>query len=642
MSYRWCLLVLALPFVAWGEDLSAPDAGVVAQPAAEPVYQTVVTASRRVERLDDAPVATEVITRADIDASGARDASELLAAHPGLEVVPTFAGATLRVQGLGPEYALVLVDGERVAGRLGGSIDLSRLSLEDIEQVEIVKGPSSVLYGSDAVAGVVNLVTRRARRTMGGDLRLSYGGLRQLDLEATGEARSEGWGLRLSGGLQRRDAYDLEPLDVGTTGSSLEGFHLSARGDRRGETADVGATVGFTRRVQRGVDLGATGAVFDRASRDDDLTARLAPTWKLAEGVALSAEASYAGFKRRYLRDQRNASALDTVEDTREQLGRVGAQLDAALGERHALVAGVELLGEHLASERLEGRRGERGRASLYAQDTWTVATAPRLMVVPGARLDVDSQFGPALTPRIAVRFDPLSALTVRATYGWALRAPSFQELLLDFENPTVGYTVRGNPDLQPERSRSVGLSAELRPWSGSLLWLNTYQHALRDRIAVTLTQDTEGQHFAYVNIARATVRGGELGLRQHLPAGATVDVSYTLTDGKNEATGLALEGQARHRLTALASWRYRPWGVELWLRGALVGARPFYPDTNGDGASDPYDADPYLSLDARVTKQLPAGLSLFVAGSNLADAGNPNDLPLTPRTFQAGLTARL
>ncbi|MBJ6761117.1 TonB-dependent receptor [Myxococcaceae bacterium JPH2] len=641
MSWRGVVFVVAwaVPGLVMGEELpSSPDAGV----EDVPVARTVITASRSPERLVDAPVATEVITRSDIEASGKRDVASLLAAHPGLEVDNTFSGASLRIQGLGPEYALVLVDGERVTGRVAGSVDLSRLSLEDIEQVEIVKGPSSALYGSDAVAGVVNLITRRAQRPLGGDLRLSYGSLQRLELDGTGEARGETWGLRVSGGVQRRNAYDLDPSDVGTTGSSVEGFQLSARGDLRGQGAmDLASTVSISRRIQRGVDLGTAGAVFDRASRDEELNARVAPSWRLGESTTLRTEGHVAWFARRALRDQRQASALDSVEDTREQQGRLGTQLDARLGESHALVAGLELLGERLASDRLEGGRGERGRGALYVQDSWSVASAPRLVLVPGARLDADTQFGAAVTPRLAVRVDPLEWLTVRASYGWGLRAPSFQELLLDFENPTVGYTVNGNPDLRPERSRSASLGVEVRPTPASLLWVSVYQHALRDRIGVSLQQDAEGQHFVYVNVARSKVRGGELGARQRLPGGLLLEATYSLTDGQDQDSGLPLEGQARHRVTAQATWRSRPWGLETWVRGAWIGARPFAPDSDGDGVADPYEASPYVTLDARVARQLPAGLQVFVEGTNLTGAGNPNDLPLAPRSFRAGLVIR-
>ncbi|MBN8469081.1 TonB-dependent receptor [Corallococcus exiguus] len=622
-----------------------PVQAVEATPPVEepPALQTVVTSSRTQERLRETPVATEVITRSEIVASGARDASELLNARPGFVVQQGFSGSGLSMQGLAPEYVLVLVDGERVTGKVDGNIDLSRLSLEDIEQVEIVKGPGSVLYGSDAVAGVVNFITRRAQRTLGADLRAAYGTLGRLDLDATGETRGDAWGLRMSAGLQRRDAYDLDTTDIGTTGSTLSGYDLSARGDWRGsETLSLEGTASYSHRIQRGVDLGAAGAVFDRATRDNTFASRLSPSWKLGEKVNLRADVSYGHYERRYLRDQRNASALDTVEDTRDQQARVGAQMDARPGGGHALVVGTEYLGEWLQSDRLDGGRGRRGRGSLYAQDSWTLWERKGLVAMRGGRVDVDSQFGLALTPRFALKVDPLSWLTVRGSYGWGYRAPSFQDLLIDFENPSVGYTVRGNPDLKPERSRSFSFNVETRPTRDSVVWVGLFQHSLRDMISASLQSEGDFLRYSYINIARARVRGGELGLRQTLPGRIQVELGYTLTDGTDQELDRALEGQARHRLTAQATWRHREWGLEANLRGALTGERPFYPDTNGDGVADSYRASPTVSLDARVAWLMPAGgLQLFVVGSNLTGAGNPTDLPIPPRTLQAGVSTR-
>ncbi|HSP78591.1 MAG TPA: TonB-dependent receptor plug domain-containing protein, partial [Myxococcaceae bacterium] len=119
--------------------------------------QTVVTASRTERKLEDVVVPTEVITRTQIEAHGARDLGQLLQQHPGVELVHTFRGTGLRLQGLDPEYVLVLVDGERVGGRVGTTLDLGRFSLRDVERVEIVKGPAAALYAADGIRGVVNL-----------------------------------------------------------------------------------------------------------------------------------------------------------------------------------------------------------------------------------------------------------------------------------------------------------------------------------------------------------------------------------------------------------------------------------------------------------------------------------------------------
>ncbi|WNG42507.1 TonB-dependent receptor [Archangium violaceum] len=639
---RWHVWVLVwlvgAPALAQGNAPSvAVEEGTAEEPAAQ---QTVVTASRSVERLQDTPVAVEVITRKDIEATGARDLAEALGARPGLELRRSFAGTELRVQGLSPEYTLVLVDGERVTGRLGDALDFSRFSTEDIEQVEIIRGPSSVLYGSDAVAGVVNIITRKAQRPLGATAQLSLGSLWQLEVDGTAETRGERAGMRLSGGFQRRNGYDLTPGTPATTGSSLEGYQVSWRGDLRAtESFRLEASAGASRRVQRGVDEGAASALFDRASQNESYEATLSPSLVLSPTGTLQFSGRYSRFRHRYVLDQRNASVLDQVEETHEQMARVGVQLDQSLAQVHQLVVGVEAIGETLDSDRLAGA-GRRGRVSLYGQDSWKTPLPVALHVVPGLRLDVDSEFGTVLTPRLAVRLEPVEALTVRASYGHAFRAPSFQEQLIDFENPSVGYVVAGNPTLRPEHSRGATLSAEWRVTSRSLLWTNLFRNDLSDMISVVQDERSPTLRFTYANISRATVQGAEVGWKQRLPLGAWLDVGYTLISARDLEEDRPLEGQSTHRLTTQLGMRYRPWKLEASLQGSLVGPRPYYQAP--DGTARTVMAPAYATLDARLAYGVMESVRAFVAGRNLLNAGDSQYLPIQPRAFHAGLILEL
>ncbi|GBF41533.1 putative TonB-dependent outer membrane receptor, partial [Leptospira ellinghausenii] len=137
-----------------------------------------VTGTRRKNLLKDSTITTEVITRKDIDAMGARDLSQTLGNVPGIEVKPAQAGErgqTVRLQGLSAQNVLILVDGQRTTGRFSGSIDLTRFKAEDIERIEIVKGASSAIYGSDAIAGVINIITKEAQDPLYAEFR-SLGG----------------------------------------------------------------------------------------------------------------------------------------------------------------------------------------------------------------------------------------------------------------------------------------------------------------------------------------------------------------------------------------------------------------------------------------------------------------------------------
>ena len=605
-------------------------------------YESTVTGSRTEQRVVDAPVATEVITRREIEAGGARNVADVLETQPGLNVVRSFAGAGLRLQGLDARYVLILVDGERLTGRTGDQVDLTRLPVEDIERIEIVRGPSSVLYGSDAIGGVVNIITRRGRKPFEAEAQASYGSLNAVDARGGVGFRAGAWSGYASGGWHRRDAWDLDPSDPGTNGSSFDQFEVAGRIERRGETLKLALGADYLQRRMTGVDSSASGAVLDRRNLNEVLSVRAAPELTFAAS-RLRLSGYYSTFRDQYLVDQRGADALDEYQETREHLGKLDAQYDVALPADHIVSLGVEGMLERLASARLRGG-GERLRGAVFAQDQWTISSERRLVAVPAARFDVDSQFGTNFSPKLALRWDPHEAVILRAGYGVGYRAPSFRELLLHFENPSAGYVVDGNPDLRPERSRSVDLSVELapRPW----FWfsLTLFRNDLSDMIlAVSVPGEQEQLRYRYANIASAHTQGLQATVRVKPWRELTLEVGYALTDTEDEKERRPLEGRPLHQGTFLAIYqpRWGRWGFTATVRGSLVGQRPFYADRDGDGAIETGQAAPYLFLGARVAADLTRHLTLFVTGENLTGAGDPTYLPIPPRSLFGGFIGR-
>ena len=129
----------------------------------EPGEVMVVTGSRTARALSESIVTTDVVTQEQILDSGASDASEVLETVPGVVVTRSFRGAGVQMQGLDSQYVLILINGKRMIGRKDGVMDLSRIPAERIERIEIVKGAASALYGSDAIGGVINIITRQPR-----------------------------------------------------------------------------------------------------------------------------------------------------------------------------------------------------------------------------------------------------------------------------------------------------------------------------------------------------------------------------------------------------------------------------------------------------------------------------------------------
>ncbi len=613
------------------------DAGVSAFPLrqndAPAEITTIVTAARVAEPQSRAVLAVEVLTRKAIAESGARDLAEALQARAGLETFSNVGGVGLRMQGLGPEYNLVLIDGQRVAGRINGGVDLQRVSVEQIEQVEIVKGPSSVLWGSDALAGVVNIITRKASRPLGGAVTSTFGPLNQLDLRAEAEASTSNTGVLVTAGIRHRDAYDLAPLTPATSGSAVDAAQAGLRvafGKADKQRPQTDFRVHFSRRSQLGIDSNASGAVFDRRSRDNLGEARLGTAFRTPTGqFELSTSASL--FDRLFIVDQRNSSVLDSVQNSLDLTWQVDALLDSTLGRFNQAVLGAQLLFERLSTPRLNSLVATRWRGALFAQDSYT--PIEWLSLSGGVRLDFDSGFGFAVTPRLSTKVAAHKTLILTASSGLGFRAPSFQDLFLDFENESAGYVVLGNPKLRAERSFGSNLGASWQPMPRLSLSLSLFWNELWDMLTYAASSRGAVTQFQYVNASRGRSRGLESSLTVTVPGPVALTAGYTLTDARNLEGDTPLDGQSTHRWFGQARYRNRPFGVTAQLRASVTGARPF------SGPQGTQSTAAFVLLDARVAKTISSAVELFVAGNNLLQAGDVSTLPIAPRSVFCGLT---
>jgi outer membrane receptor for ferrienterochelin and colicins len=639
-----CHLVLATVVAQPDGAQPAADPPAVAQPAAPPAYgpveEIVVTGSRTDRARRDSTAVVEVIDRATIEAAGAESVADVLQGHPGVDLEPAYRGYAARLQGLDPKYVLVLVDGERAQGRLGGTMDMSRFPADSVERIEIVKGAGSALYGSDAVAGVINIITRRTREPLEAGGHVAGGNLGTLDLTSRLGVRRDRYDLLAVAGHHRGAAWDLSPGTPDTTGSAFDSTDAALAGTwRPRDGLRLGARTEYLRRHQTGVGTGR-GAIFDRDTLTEQVSATVEPDWRFAGGSRLRLTGHYGLFLDRFLSDQRDATAGDQLQKTREHLGRVGAQHDLALGARHTLTTGGEWLLERISSARLQGGEGTRTRGALFVQHDWAALDRPRLAFLPGLRLDTDSQFGAHLTPKLAVRLDPVKAISVRAAYGWGYRAPSFQELYLLFENPGGGYRLNGNPELTPEHARSANLDLQWRPLDRLRVSVGLFRSDIQDLIVTRLIESNPelGSSYGYANVAAARTQGVEAAVGTEIVGGLRADLSYTLTLARDLEENRPLEGRARHRGTFTLGYRHAGLGLSGQARGSLVGARPFYLDDGGDVLGPPEYSDAHAIMGLRVAKVVWRKMEVFLGADNLLGAGEEIYLPIAPRTFYGGL----
>ena len=607
----------------------------------------VVSTGTRTDRdAATTPVATDVITRDEIVGSGAENLAEALEeSGSSVQTSTSFNGTSLRLRGMDPQQVLIVVDGQRVTGRIDGAIDLRRFTLENVERVEIVKGAGSVLYGSDALGGVVNIVTRSPEPGVQAEAHAAYGSRRTLDLTGRIAGGGRHWGLAAFGGLHRTDGWDADASDVSTTGDALSQWNLGASA-----RFDVGANLraivsaDYLNRDARGVSETESGAILDRRNLSETSNATARVEWRTPDS-RLSLTLHHNLFRDQFRQDQRDDDALDQYQPTLDHIGQLGAQLDQYAG-RHVVTSGFEAQVEWLTTTRVIGDDGgtsvDRQRLAMFVQDEWTPVRSPRITLVPALRFDLDSRFGAYPTGRLGLLVVPLETLTLRVGYGRGYRAPSFREMYLAFTNTGVGYRVAGNSSLQPEQGWTLDLGATWTPREFFYLSASVFDNRLRDLITTdrVTAADVDGlEVFGYVNVGSAYTRGVETSAGVEFLRHFALTGSYTLLDARDLLTGRRLPGRSTHQGAVSLEFHQRRWGTRLFARlGAW--SRRLYTDTTPN-TNALVSSDPYATIDLRLSQSLLRYLTLFVGVENLLDAGDATVIPLPPRSFYGGLTVR-
>jgi len=583
----------------------------------------VITAARREQRLKDVVMPTEVIGRSEILRTGATDVAALLQQFVGMQLDAGVGGGLgIQLQGMDARRVLILVDGQPIVGRVNGDFDLSRLSLAGVERIEVVKGSQGTLYGSEALGGVVNIITRVARgdpalegQGIGGTrgrADLSLGGrvpLGRLRLMGDASVRRSDLAVGIPGDLGTRSARWTVTPGAEWSMSDAWTLRASALGGGQSQRYRTGQLFRFVDDVQAGARLGAE---WRRGA------SRVTPLVYLSTFDHL-ARASTGGTPRAGTgeRDRQSVAELEVTGGT--LLGPV------------LLDAGLEARQERIRSDRIPGEE-----RSLDALEGFTQATIARdpVTLVTGVRLVRHSQFGAFAAPRLSLLARPSEMVAVRASVGRGFRAPDFKELYLAFANSAVGYAVAGNPQLRPERSSNAQIGLE---WNMTRGWLrlNGFVNHFDDFIA--FAPGTMAGTFTYRNVETGLTRGLEVeGSFAH--AGWRTDLGYSYLEAR-DGVGQPLPARTPHSGRAAVT-------VPLPRRGALAATWVITGRTLiAVGTSlEPTAYQPTFDrLDLKATIVMRPGMHALLGAENLFDRQLGPDWPgFTGRLVYAGLTWRM
>lgn len=503
-------------FAAWLLIAVHPDlhAGVL-----EDSSPIVVTATRTAQTADEALASITVITRLDIERLQARSILDLVRGAPGISTSNNGGAGkitTLFLRGTEADHLLVLIDGVKVGSTSSGLTAFQDIPVDQIERIEIVRGPRSSLYGSEAIGGVMQIFTRKG----GGPLQsyFSTGG---------GSYRTYNTSAGLSGGGERGW------YSVNTSGSSTEGFNACY-----GKPFPGGAGC-FTEEFDKDGYRQASGSVragyrfsggteFDlrwlRSHGKSEFDGSFVNETKTVQDV-IGGHVRWMPFRLWQLtftagRSQDNSDNLkdgNFINRFDSERDSISLQNDLSIGRHQLLTVGVDYQNDRISSTEIFTTT-ERDNRGIFAQHQ---ATIGRHDVQISLRRDNNEQFGTHETGGLAWGYRVSPDTRFIASYGTAFKAPSFNELYFP------GF---GNPNLRPESSRSAELGARGSAHGGN--WsLALFQTRIDDLIAFDATT------FAPANIQSAYIRGVEAGYGVRL-AGWETNTGLTLLDPRNRAAG--------------------------------------------------------------------------------------------------------
>lgn len=500
------LVVRAMGFRESHVMVTADSVTVVMMPLPTLLAAVVTTAGQREVRAAESGRSVSVIERAAIDAAAATSANQLLRQLPGVtEIASPPARTSLAIRGFSDARVLVLVDGEPVAGTLMDSRDIGRLSTLAAERIEVTKGPSAVEFGSDAIGGVVNLVTAApsARPTADATVRAGAFGRREGTIGLSDTFGRVG--TRLTGGWRQMDRV----TGIATTGTSSDRVY-DVRTDTRMQVTD---------RLSLRLDL--TGSTERQRWPLDGLFNGFVDTWSgqgfaeaqlRASGGAWRVRVFSQRFSYQYRQSQGRlpiAGSGDSLAQ-REQLNRALLGYSTSIAG-HTMDAGVQYSHRDLtAPAKVDGNRARDIVWEGYVRDQFVTGRARWTL---GVRHTDGSLWGAATNPSLGVWSALGSHWSLRGNVSRGFRAPGFKELRYTFANVQAGYVVTGNAALRPEQAWSESLAAQWAPSARFSVEMEGYRTDVRDLIDTRLQGFTADglQSYANVNVARARTGGVEL-----------------------------------------------------------------------------------------------------------------------------------
>ena len=463
------------------------------------IKEVVVTATRSQKKLKDVPITVQVVTAEDIKKSQSTDFKTFLENEfSGINFTYNGGSPNINMMGFGGKYVLFLMNGERMAGETFDNIDYDRIDIDNIERIEIIKGASSSLYGSNAIGGVINIITKDSKSPLDINAGYLYDSSRDHKLNLSVGTKQKWGNLSISSFYKMREPYIIKDrISTGGIYNELNVAGFTNYGINPKLTFNLSPKINFSLTPGYYFSERNPGTPASKIVREQyyNYNLGLKTNIKFNDNQNLIVSGTFDRYdKYDYFR-----KIKEKEKKYENEVWRISSQYNQNLFKKHTLVAGGEVFSEKLLSFMFKnestGGRENAQTYSAFTQQDWVIN--PAVTLVTGARMDYHSIFKQYFTFRLSgmYRFD--ETMTIRAGYSGGFRSPTLKELYTNWFHPWGGgFQLMGNKNLRPETSDNFNVSIDFNFKKLNLTFITQYSK-IKDKINL---RGNIGDTLRYVN----------------------------------------------------------------------------------------------------------------------------------------------
>lgn len=577
------------------------------------IKEVVVTATRSQKKLKDVPITVQVVTAEDIKKSQSTDFKTFLENEfSGINFTYDGGSPNINMMGFGGKYVLFLMNGERMAGETFDNIDYDRIDIDNIERIEIIKGASSSLYGSNAIGGVINIITKDSKSPLDINAGYLYDSSRDHKANLSVGTKQKWGNLSISSFYKMREPYII--TDRISTGGVYNELNVAG-------FTNYGISPKLTFNLSPKIDLSLTPGYYFSERNPGTPAGEIVRDRYYNYNLGLKTNIKFndnqnlivSGAFDRYDKYDYFRKINEKEKKYENEVWRISSQYNQNLFKKHTLVAGGEVLSEKLLSFMFKnestGGRENAQTYSAFTQQDWVIN--PAVTIVTGARMDYHSIFKQYFTFRLSgmYRFD--ETMTIRAGYSGGFRSPTLKELYTNWFHPWGGgFQLMGNKNLRPETSDNFNISIDFNFKKLNLTFITQYSK-IKDKINL---RGNIGDTLRYVNFHGNTdVLSSEVSAIYKLNRNFHFKGSYSYYDiGKRRSENRP------HTLTFKAEYipsakYYIP---SIIISGKYLSRTKIYDDDSSSFVS----YAPYSIWRLQLASKLPLGFTLTGGINNIFD----------------------